>query len=112
MAAMTIIRIAGTDLEAECLPGETMLTALHRASHAMRTGCRRGGCGICRIDVLDGTFEYTHPVAESVVSTEERGRGVCLTCRAVPTSDMVVSLSTHDARVSSLYAWFRNRDQH
>jgi hypothetical protein len=41
-----------------------------------------------------------------VLTDEERDRGTCLTCRAVPTSDMVVSLAGHHERVSTLLTFF------
>lgn len=52
-------------------------------------GCRRGGCGACKIEVLDGTYEK-RKMSRSYVSADEEERGVVMSCRIYPTSDMVV----------------------
>jgi ferredoxin len=86
---------------------ETVLAALHRGGHAVRSGCRRGGCGICKIDVVSGDVRYTHPVAPSVLSDDERAEGVCLSCRAVPDGDVEVRLREHDrGRRTGLFALY------
>lgn len=73
-------------------PGETVLGGLYKAGYAYTIGCRRGGCAICKVDVLEGEFSYDHPVAESVISDEERTDGTCLSCRAVPGSDVTIEM--------------------
>lgn len=73
-------------------PGETVLGGLYKAGFAYTIGCRRGGCAICKVDVLEGDFSYDHPVADSVISDEERTDGTCLSCRAVPDSDLTIEM--------------------
>ncbi|MDC5699028.1 2Fe-2S iron-sulfur cluster-binding protein [Intrasporangium calvum] len=73
-------------------PGETVLGGLYKAGYAYTIGCRRGGCAICKVDVLDGEFSYDHPVADSVISEQERTDGTCLSCRAVPDSDVTIEM--------------------
>ena len=73
-------------------PGETVLGGLYKAGYAYTIGCRRGGCAICKVDVLEGEFTYDHPVADSVISDEERTDGTCLSCRAVPDSDLTIEM--------------------
>jgi CDP-4-dehydro-6-deoxyglucose reductase len=73
-------------------PGETVLEGLYKAGYAYTIGCRRGGCAICKVDVHDGTFAYNRPVATSVVSETERTDGTCLSCRAVPESDLTIEM--------------------
>jgi ferredoxin len=101
------ITVQGEGVAVECAPGETILEAMHRTGHALRVGCRRGGCAVCKLDVIAGEYEYTRPLAEKVLTDEERGAGVCLTCRAVPLTDMTVKLrEEEDKRVSSLLAFY------
>lgn len=66
-------------------------------SHAMMridnkhpiVGCRGGGCGICKIEILNG--EYTlGRMSKAVVSDYEIGKGYALACRTYPNSDLVV----------------------
>lgn len=73
-------------------PGETVLGGLYKAGYAYTIGCRRGGCAICKVDVLEGEFSYDHPVADTVISEQERTDGTCLSCRAVPDSDLTIEM--------------------
>lgn len=84
-------------------PDETVLSGLYRAGYAYTVGCRRGGCAICKVDCLDGTFEYNRPVADTVISDEERTDGTCLSCRAVPVTDITVQLRGEDVRLVNPY---------
>ncbi len=86
------IHLQGKEIGVECRDGETILAALHRSGHAVRIGCRRGGCGICKVDLVEGDVAYTHVVAPSVLSEQDRADGVCLLCRTVPTGDVTVAL--------------------
>ena len=106
---MARITVQGTGVDITSYPGETMLDALKRTGNAIRVGCRRGGCAICKVEVIEGTFEYTRPIADKVLTDEEKDKGTCLTCRAVPTSDMVVSLEGHHERVTTLLTFFQQQ---
>ncbi|WP_191564173.1 2Fe-2S iron-sulfur cluster-binding protein [Janibacter melonis] len=80
-------------------PDETVLSGLYKAGYAYTVGCKRGGCGICKLDVLDGDFTYNRPVADSVVSADERTDGTCLSCRAVPDSDITIQMRQSELRL-------------
>lgn len=80
-------------------PDETVLSGLYKAGYAYTVGCKRGGCGICKLDVLEGDFTYNRPVADSVVSVDERTDGTCLSCRAVPDSDITIQMRTSELRL-------------
>jgi ferredoxin len=73
--------------------GETVLAAVERAGWAYRRGCRRGGCGACVGRLLDGTLVDERPIAPQVLSAEQLAQGFVVTCRAVPTGDVVVRLA-------------------
>ncbi|HEX7428125.1 MAG TPA: 2Fe-2S iron-sulfur cluster-binding protein, partial [Mycobacterium sp.] len=51
---------------------ETVLAALSRAGLRYRVGCRRGGCGICKVQLVLGEVRYERPVADSVLSDDQR----------------------------------------
>ncbi len=80
-------------------PGETVLGGLYKAGYAYTVGCRRGGCAICKVDLLSGTVNYNRPVADDVLTADERARGVCLTCRAVPDSDITIEMRDETLRL-------------
>lgn len=78
---------------------ETLLSGLYKAGYAYTIGCRRGGCAICKIDCLAGEFIYNRPIADSVISEAEHSDGTCLSCRAVPTTDVTIELRGEDVRL-------------
>jgi ferredoxin len=80
-------------------PDETVLSGLYRAGYAYAIGCRRGGCAVCKVDCLSGQFNYDHPIAESVLTGDERADGTCLTCRAVPEGDITIEMRNEDLRL-------------
>ncbi|HSM67137.1 MAG TPA: 2Fe-2S iron-sulfur cluster-binding protein [Ilumatobacteraceae bacterium] len=58
----------------------------HRCS-AIAVGCRGGGCGVCRVRILDGTYT-TKRMSRRHVSEADEHAGVVLACRTIPTSDL------------------------
>ena len=89
---MPILRIAGTGVTIETKDGEAILPALIRTGYSYKFGCKRGGCGICKLDLEDGDVEYPVTVADSVIGQEER-KSVALSCRAVPVSDTTIKMN-------------------
>ncbi len=75
---------------------ETLLGALGRAGLRYRVGCRRGGCGICKVQLLLGEVRYERPIAASVLTDDEQVEGICLSCRAVPITNIVIELQEGD----------------
>ena len=77
-------------------PEETLLAALSRAGLGYRIGCRRGACGVCKLHLLLGEVRYERTIAENVLTDEERVEGICLGCRAVPITNVVIELQEGD----------------
>jgi ferredoxin len=75
---------------------ENLLTTLSRNGLGYRIGCKRGGCGVCKVHLVLGEVRYERTVAESVLSDDERVEGVCLSCRAIPLTDVVIELQEGD----------------
>jgi ferredoxin len=76
--------------------GETITRALIRSGFMYRFGCKRGGCGICKVHLVAGEVGYERTVAPSVLSDRERAAGVCLSCRAMPLSDIIIEMAEGD----------------
>jgi ferredoxin len=78
-------------------PVTVTVAAGHKLLHDMAmsgraplvVGCRGGGCGVCRVRVLDGTFEALRMSARHV-SPHDLAADVVLACRIIPTSDLVL----------------------
>ena len=49
-------------------------------------GCVNGGCGVCKVRILDGEIRNLGPVSRAHVSLEEEQQGCTLACRVAPTS--------------------------
>ena len=47
-------------------------------------GCRQGGCGVCKVQVLEGAVRHLGPVSCAHVSDLERDQGYTLACRVAP----------------------------
>ena len=76
--------------------GETVLGAAMRCGFRYRFGCRRGGCGVCKVRLILGEVRYERPIASSVLTYDERVLGVCLSCRAVPVTNIIIELQEGD----------------
>jgi ferredoxin len=88
---------------------ETVLAALSRAGLGYRIGCRRGGCGVCKLHLLLGEVRYERTVADSVLSDDERIEGICVSCRAIPITSVVIELQEGDKLRRILPAGFASR---
>ena len=105
--AEPVIRVQPGGETVAAREGETILEALYRNGYAYRIGCRRGGCAICKVDLIDGEVEYNRTVSDDVLSEEEKADGICLSCRAVPVGDVTIALREENLRrVASLLAFF------
>ncbi|GAA6142769.1 2Fe-2S iron-sulfur cluster binding domain-containing protein [Hydrogenophaga sp. 5NK40-0174] len=48
-------------------------------------GCRNGGCGVCKVQVLEGSY-VSRVMSRDHVSVEDEAKGRVLACRVKPTS--------------------------
>ena len=71
---MAVLTVLPDDERVLVKDGETILEALHASGFGYRTGCKRGGCGICKVDLIEGSVTYNRPIAETVLSAEEGNR--------------------------------------
>jgi len=93
---MPTLTVDGTGVQVTARADEPILTALARCGYAYRYGCRRGGCGICKVELVSGQVRYPVRVAADVLTDAELAGGVCLSCRAVAVDDVVIRLRADD----------------
>lgn len=98
---MPIVTIQPDGEEVPARPGETILEALYASGYSYRIGCRRGGCAICKVDLRTGEVSYNRAVADTVLTPEEKADGTCLTCRAVPETDITIELRDEAVRLTN-----------
>lgn len=85
------IRI-GRDLRhATVLPGATLLEAGLSAGLDMPFSCAAGGCGACRVRVVEGDVELEEP---NCLSDSERAAGYVLTCVGRPCGPCTIEVGS------------------
>lgn len=68
--------------------GEPLLMAMEKLNQrAIDVGCRGGGCGLCKVKVLQGEYQ-TKRMSKAHISEEEAALGFALACRLMPLSDL------------------------
>jgi ferredoxin len=81
---------------------ERVLVALERAQGfgqltnmpvRLPVGCRRGGCGVCRVRVLQGQYR-SDAMSRAHVSAEDQAAGLVLACCIYPLTELSLRLET------------------
>lgn len=91
MAASHRIRIID-GAEFDCGENERVLLAMERfGADDIGVGCRGGGCGICRVRVVEGGYRTGKMSAEKVPDSD-RAAGFVLACRLYPAADLVIEI--------------------
>lgn len=74
----------------ECYPcalGESLLRGMLKLGRkGIPVGCVNGGCGVCKVRVLEGNVERIGPVSRAHVCEAEEAAGYTLACRVAPTA--------------------------
>lgn len=60
---------------------------MSRGRTGITVGCRGGGCGVCKVRVLEGRYS-TGVMSAACVPPEEREDGIALACKLFPESDL------------------------
>ena len=60
-------------------------------------GCRGGGCGVCRVRVLEGRYD-TAPMSREHISEADQRAGYVLGCCLFPRSDLLLSVTSKPSR--------------
>jgi len=65
--------------------------AMKRAGvRATMIGCRGGGCGVCRVRIIEGDY-HTGRMSREHVSEADEAAGYALGCRLYPESDLLLA---------------------
>ncbi|RLA21279.1 MAG: ferredoxin [Gammaproteobacteria bacterium] len=76
----------------KCSDGQHILSAMaSMGKKGIPSGCHGGGCGVCKIRLLDGTYK-TEKMSRTYVSEGEEEEGIALACRVFPMSDIHLSV--------------------
>lgn len=75
-----------------CAEDEKVLIAMERAGvRGIPVGCRGGGCGACRVEVVSGKYDSLR-MGKNHVSEEDAQKAFALSCRIFPRSDLVIKV--------------------
>ncbi|MBC8751014.1 MULTISPECIES: 2Fe-2S iron-sulfur cluster-binding protein [Paraburkholderia] len=81
-----------------CPENATVLHAMAATGgRGIPLGCRGGGCGVCKVQVLSGRY-HACKMSRACVSADEEARGTVLACRVSPLTDLSVRVIGRMAR--------------
>lgn len=105
------VAITNTGERYSCPPDRNLLAAMEQLGRrGIPVGCRNGGCGVCKVQVLDGEVA-TRVMSREHVSAEEEARGIVLACRCFPRSDLaLLALDKKAACIEKNFARSRPKD--
>ena len=79
------VHIAQTDETYVCATSESLLQGMLRLGRkGIPVGCVNGGCGVCKVHVLEGECRPLGPISRAHVSAQEEAMGFTLACRVAP----------------------------
>lgn len=85
------ITIADTGETFSCRPEQNVLAAMEKLGRrGIPVGCRGGGCGVCRVQVVDGGRFHTLKMSRAQVSEADEAAGICLACKLIPDGPLSV----------------------
>ena len=71
---------------------ENVLSALERHNYAdVFVGCRHGGCGLCKIQIIAGNYDLLKMSAE-YISNEDIENKIALACCVIPKTDLKIKI--------------------
>ena len=92
MATAYTIVIADDGQTYRCSEQRTVLEGMEQLGRrGIPVGCRNGGCGVCKVEVLSGTYT-ARVMSREHVSEEDEACGRVLACRVRPTSDLRIAV--------------------
>lgn len=74
------------------LENETVLDTLERlGNNDLFIGCRKGGCGACKIKILEGNYKLNKMNKEHI-SDEELNNNIVLACCVSPIGNLKIKI--------------------
>jgi propane monooxygenase reductase subunit len=90
--AMNDVKVQPFDEVLGCEDDETILGAVLRQGYFLRYGCKGGGCGTCKVLLVDGDVDE-HGSSFALPSSE-RAKGWILACASIPVEDCVIDVES------------------
>ena len=79
-----------TGTEFTCSSEHSLLVNMERNNFiCVSVGCRGGGCGVCKLQIVSGSYS-AKKMSKAHVNDEEITQGIVLACRVFPESDLTI----------------------
>ena len=79
------VHVMQTNETFPCASDESLLQAMLRLGRkGIPAGCVNGGCGVCKVHVIEGQCQPLGPISRAHVSAAEEAQGFTLACRVAP----------------------------
>ena len=86
--------VAQTGETYACASGESLLRGMLRLGRrGIPVGCVNGGCGVCKVRIVEGCVTALGPISRAHVSPEEERAGLTLACRVAPASAVTLEVA-------------------
>lgn len=103
-----LITLLDTGEQFLCRSDEAVLVGMARLGmKGVPVGCRSGGCGVCKIQIIRGSYRK-RVMSRDHVSQGEEADGFALACRVFPDSELQIRAIEHmETAVARTKAWQR-----
>ncbi|MCL5042967.1 MAG: 2Fe-2S iron-sulfur cluster-binding protein [Gammaproteobacteria bacterium] len=82
------IHLETLDIDFICQANQNVLECLiSSGKKGIQVGCRGGGCGVCRVEVVDGEY-CARPMSKAHIDDQSIGNRQVLACCIKPKSDL------------------------
>jgi 3-phenylpropionate/trans-cinnamate dioxygenase ferredoxin reductase subunit len=79
------VHVMQTDETYACATSESLLAGMLRLGRkGIPVGCVNGGCGVCKVQVVQGQCQALGPISRAHISAAEEAHGFTLACRVAP----------------------------
>ena len=86
------IKDAESGNEYLCRDDESIFRAMHKSGRSIfKGGCEGGGCGVCKVNILEGEYVKFKNMSRAHVTEDEEAQGIVLACCVKPLGDIVLS---------------------
>ncbi|MBL3556368.1 MULTISPECIES: 2Fe-2S iron-sulfur cluster-binding protein [Marinobacter] len=76
------------ELDFACHPGQSVLDCMiGSGKKGIQVGCRGGGCGVCKVEVIEGDY-IARPMSKAHIDNDAIADRQVLACCITPKSDL------------------------
>ena len=94
------IDVANRQQSFTAINGYSLLVAMERSgTQAIKVGCRGGGCGMCKVRVVQGSYSSKR-MSRAHVSESDEQQGIVLACRIFPETDLIIESDLFESAVA------------